>query len=211
MVCGLLIVYLRNCCWTSGSPGWERLWAQQMGSELRKGFLPFFFSCTMQCAGSYSPDQGSNPCPLQWQHGLLNHYNAREGPEEAFWHHKKAEPISGDSSFLTVLIHTFVLCLGPLWVKWNQALSEYFRPDFSLSDLDDFEFPTSVIIKDWTNERCWSCTHWIPLAQLCAFRESFQHPFYESERGKGSGMEMGRQTPAGVESKPDMWWKWKSE
>ena len=31
----------------------------------------FFFGCAAQLAGSQFPHQGSNPCPLQWKHGVL--------------------------------------------------------------------------------------------------------------------------------------------
>ena len=31
----------------------------------------FFFGRTMRHAESWFPDQGSNPCPLQWKHGVL--------------------------------------------------------------------------------------------------------------------------------------------
>lgn len=41
MVYGLLIVYLRNCCWSTGSPGWEKLWAQQDGARTQKRLSSF--------------------------------------------------------------------------------------------------------------------------------------------------------------------------
>ena len=34
-------------------------------------FFVFFFNCTSQHVGSQFPDQGSNPCPLQWKHAIL--------------------------------------------------------------------------------------------------------------------------------------------
>ena len=30
-----------------------------------------FFGCAWWHAGSYFPDQGSNPCPLQWKRSVL--------------------------------------------------------------------------------------------------------------------------------------------
>ena len=46
----------------------------KMPSTLLSPFLPtfiFFFGCTALHMGSYFPDQGSNPCPLQWKLGGL--------------------------------------------------------------------------------------------------------------------------------------------
>ena len=41
-------------------------------SVMRDNKLPFFFfGCTAQHVGSQFPDQGSNPCPLQWKCGVL--------------------------------------------------------------------------------------------------------------------------------------------
>ena len=37
----------------------------------RIGFFFFLFGCAVQHAGSQFPDQGSNPCPLQWKHRVL--------------------------------------------------------------------------------------------------------------------------------------------
>ena len=41
----------------------------------------FFFSgCTFQSVGSLFPDQGSNPCPLQWKHSVLTTGPLDTGP-----------------------------------------------------------------------------------------------------------------------------------
>ena len=34
-------------------------------------YILFCFAHATRHAGSYFPDQGSNPCPLQWKHGVL--------------------------------------------------------------------------------------------------------------------------------------------
>ena len=31
----------------------------------------YFFGCTVRHLGSHFPDQGLNPCPVQWKHGVL--------------------------------------------------------------------------------------------------------------------------------------------
>ena len=43
----------------------------QGGSKRRGGPLFFFFLSILWLAGSSFPDQGSNPCPLQWKLGVL--------------------------------------------------------------------------------------------------------------------------------------------
>ena len=46
----------------------------------------FFFPQTAWRVGSSFPDQGLNPCPLQWK-CRLNHWTAREVPRTSFYHH----------------------------------------------------------------------------------------------------------------------------
>ena len=56
----------------------------------------FFFCCATWLAGSYFPEQGSNPCPRQWKHGVLN-----SGP-----------PGNSQASSLSTLTFPFLQCRG---------------------------------------------------------------------------------------------------
>ena len=61
-----------------------------------QGFFFSCFVCTAQHVGSNFPHQGSNPCPLHWQHRVLTtgppgkclevgHLNCTRWPLRAFW------------------------------------------------------------------------------------------------------------------------------
>ena len=50
--------------------GTEILQAIQCGQNIYM-FVTFFFGCTLRHTESLFPDQGSDPYPLHWKHGVL--------------------------------------------------------------------------------------------------------------------------------------------
>ena len=68
------------------------------------------FVCTMGHVVSQSPDQGSNLCPLFWQHGLLT-----TGPPGKFqsFHFKPFLSLAIFGCYLTVRIYILKIYLFP--------------------------------------------------------------------------------------------------
>ena len=71
--------------WSRGEPGWGGGWRQEpLETACSLPFFFFFFGLTAGHTGSYFPDQGLNPCPLQWKRSL-NHWTTREVPLPFFF------------------------------------------------------------------------------------------------------------------------------
>ena len=71
------------------------------------------FGFAMQHVGSWSSDQGSNLCPLQWKHGVLIIGPSGRSPKSPFHRFQPIELVERQFSQFTILEHVIIYWLIP--------------------------------------------------------------------------------------------------